>query len=677
MNKNMYRRLALQNINNNKNTFFPFGLSVIVMCAMFYMLSAIQSQVGDQLYVGADNMRMILNMGVYVCGIFSLIVIFYTNSFLMKRRTKELGLYSILGMEKKHINKVVFWEMYITGIVSIVAGLFFGVLFSRFMYLILLKLLRLKGAFVYKFVPESVVLTSIIFVGIFVLLIFVNMIRIQSLRPIDLMSGARKGEREPKANWLLAIIAVICLSIGYCLALRTSNPMEALGLFFVAVLFVIAGTYLLFISGSVALLKLLKHNKHFFYQKNHFISVSGMMYRMKQNAVGLANICILSTMVLVVISATVSLYVGNDNALRTRYPSDVMTEYLYREDMKGEELQEGEHYDYTVLAPAVADLAKQYDVTIKNEQQYYDFSCVGSLRDQTFCMEYNMADLVYISIVTPEFFSNRGMVNLPSIKDGEALYYMKGNKKIGDRLQIGNNVNLTLEHSLDKAYYVEEYMTYSYDVLFLVVKDIDTLACIRDEVNAMDDSRYEHNVGYHYNFDLAGKMKQKTAFCRQLRDTLKNTKIAHISFVENIYTVKQEFLGIYGGLFFVGIFVGTLFLMTTVLIIYYKQISEGYDDYDRFVILKKVGMSSAEIRKTISTQVRMVFFLPMILAIVHMSFAFDIIRKILLMLNLSNWMLFVYCTIATVLVFFVVYAIVYRMTARSYYRIVMAGNTKQ
>lgn len=674
MNKNMYRRLALQNIRNNKNSFFPFVFSVITMCAMFYMLSSIQKQAGENLFFGAETMQQILLIGVYICGIFSLFVIFYTNSFLMKRRTKELGMYSILGMEKKHINKVVFWEMYIIGMAGIAAGLILGILFSKLMFLILVRLLKLKGTFVFEFMPDSVVATILLFAGIFALIMIGNMLRVLCLKPMQLMSSSRMGEREPKAKWALAAVGVLCLAGGYYLALSASNPIEAMGIFFVAVLLVIAGTYLLFISGSIVLLKLLKKNPKFYYQKNHFITVSGMMYRMKQNAVGLANICILSTAVLVVISTTVSLYVGIDNTLRTRYPKDVLTSYIYEKGtgIDPEEFEERYTYDYSLLMPAAQELAEKYQVTIQDEEAYYSYYSLGELKDDCFSFGYSGLDTVTIlEAVTMDSYIGEGENSGVSLKENEALYYTIGGRTIeGDILHLGEDLDIHLAEKVSKASVDQEAVTSSCGMVYLVVPDIATLEKIRDAVNATSTDGAYNNIEYHYNFNLSGKKARKEAFCEHIQYQLEATEIAHMETVENIFSNRQEFMGIYGGLFFIGIFIGVLFLLTTVLIIYYKQISEGYDDCDRFAILQKVGMGSGEVQKTITSQILLVFFLPILLAVIHVCFAFDIIRKILLMLNLSDWMLFVKCTIGTTVIFFLVYAVVYRLTARAYYKIV-------
>ncbi len=669
MNRGMYRRLALNNIRKNKNTFFPFSLSCIAMIAMFYMLHSIQLQADDNLFFGAGTMRTILGFGTIICGVFSLFVVFYTNSFLMKRRSKEFGLYSILGMEKKHISRVVFWEIAVVGAASIIIGLLSGMLFSKLMFMVLLKIMHLQTDFAFKISVESLLLTFVLFVALFILIMLANNIRIFRLKPIDLMSGSHAGEREPKAKWAMAVMGILCLGVGYYLAVTVKNPIQAMGTFFVAVLFVIAGTYLVFVSGSIALLKLLKSNKNYYYQKNHFITVSGMLYRMKQNAVGLSNICILSTAVLVVLSSTVSLYAGFDDIMRTRYPKDVMTQYLYEEE---DSEDEPGHYDYSVLEPVLRVRGARYHVNLKGIEQYYSYSSVGILEANAFWPDYessitDMTGFVALEVMTVEDFNNR-MGASYDVEKGKVLVYTSENAalseetvKIAEReYPVSGRVQEVPEVSALDA---------DFGQLWVIVPDLNMMKEIRSGIDsAFEDGAYTV-ITYNFNFDLEGKDEDKKAFCTDLRDEINKTGIAHAASIEDIYTVRQEFYGIYGSLFFIGIFLGALFLITTVLIIYYKQISEGYEDRERFIIMQKVGMGEKEVKSVIRSQVLLVFFLPILLAVVHVCFAFGIIKKLLIIMEFTNVPLFILCTIATVAVFVIVYGIVYSLTAKAYYRI--------
>lgn len=669
MNRGMYRRLALNNIRKNKNPFFPFSLSCIAMIAMFYMLHSIQLQADDNLFFGAGTMRTILGFGTIICGVFSLFVVFYTNSFLMKRRSKEFGLYSILGMEKKHISRVVFWEIAVVGAASIIIGLLSGMLFSKLMFMVLLKIMHLQTDFAFKISVESLLLTFVLFVALFILIMLANNIRIFRLKPIDLMSGSNAGEREPKAKWAMAVMGILCLGVGYYLAVTVKNPIQAMGTFFVAVLFVIAGTYLVFVSGSIALLKLLKSNKNYYYQKNHFITVSGMLYRMKQNAVGLSNICILSTAVLVVLSSTVSLYAGFDDIMRTRYPKDVMTQYLYEEE---DSEDEPGHYDYSVLEPVLRVRGARYHVNLKGIEQYYSYSSVGILEANAFWPDYessitDMTGFVALEVMTVEDFNNR-MGASYDVEKGKVLVYTSENAalseetvKIAEReYPVSGRVQEVPEVSALDA---------DFGQLWVIVPDLNMMKEIRSGIDsAFEDGAYTV-ITYNFNFDLEGKDEDKKAFCTDLRDEIDKTGIARAAAITDSYTTRQELYGIYGSLFFIGIFLGALFLITTVLIIYYKQISEGYEDRERFIIMQKVGMGEKEVKSVIRSQVLLVFFLPILLAVVHVCFAFGIIKKLLIIMEFTNVPLFILCTIATVAVFVIVYGIVYSLTAKAYYRI--------
>lgn len=666
MTKGLYRKLAFRNILKNKNTFLPFTIAASAIIAMFYMLYSISAQVNESLFAGAGTMRIILNFGVAVCGIFSVFVLIYTNGFLIKRRSREFGLYSVLGMEKKHISKVVFWEILIIAAICIGAGIVLGIVLSKFMFMVLLKLLNLQTDFAFKIYPGAIMLTALIFACIFAAIVVFNAIKIHRLKPVELIRNENAGEKEPKAKWFLALIGLGVLGVGYYLALTTKNPVSAMNIFFVAVLCVIAGTYLLFLSVSIAMLKILKKNKKFYYHKKHFITVSGMMYRMKQNATGLANICILSTCVLVVISSTVSLYVGMEDVLRVRFPKDVTTTYIYQDDSDDKEYLKNYHYDYSVLNNVFNNRAEKYNLKIEDISTYYDLWAVGSYKDGKFVNEFQETDtLTEICVKTQEDYKKETGENVNLSQDEVIIY--SSQEQNGDIIDVCGK-QYKIKSRLDKVP-EENNTTYVYGYLYVVVSDIDVMSDIKEVINQDVENGGECNIRYNYEFNLHGKFENKEKFCKGLRDEINDTNIAHTDTVEDIFTSRQSCFGLYGSLFFIGIFIGTMFLIITVMIIYYKQLSEGYEDRQRFEIMKKVGMSEKETKAVIKSQILLVFFLPILLAVVHISFAFEIIRKILFMMNFSNTNLFIACTVIVVLVFFVVYGIVYALTAKTYYKV--------
>lgn len=676
MNKYLYRKLAWQNIQKNKNTFFSFALACVTMIAMFYMMHGIQIQCSEKAFYGADHMRDILKFGIIIMGIFSILVLFCTNAFLMKQRAKEFGLYNILGMEKKHIAKVLFWEIAYIGAGSILLALFFGMLLSRLMFLILLRMLQLKTDFDFVIYPNSICTTLVLFIILFAAMIIRNIIQVYCLKSIDLMRSSQEGEKEPKAKRFIAILGILFLSIGYYISLTTKNVSEAVSVFFIAVLCVIAGTYLLFLSGSIVLLKLLKKNKNFYYHKTHFISVSGMMYRMKQNAVGLASICILSTGVLVVLSTVISLYMGVNDIFRNRYPQDVLTSYIYDEK---EEVTKENHYNFQKIKLALEKRAEKKKVRIENYNEYFNYYTCGKMINNKFVQDVDIMDSNKIRWLQVHLLSdyNTDFGKNITLKKGEILVSNWSKYKISERTLCIGNYSYKIKEEVNIAEGIKEKNKLEnwigndeeFPVITIIVPSLQDMQNMADILNKNNETK-KTNIYYNLCFNLTGNDNQKEAFCKGLRTCINNTGIARVAVVEDIFASRQEILGIYGSLFFIGIFIGGMFLLTTVLIIYYKQISEGYDDRRHFQIMQKVGMSKEETKHVIRNQIFLVFFLPILLAVVHIVFAFDIIRKFLLAMHFSNTPLFINCTIGTVVIFIVVYGIVYSLTARTYYNIV-------
>lgn len=661
MNRLLYSKLARGNIRKNKNTYFPYVLSSTVMICLFYILHAVTQQVGTGQFFGDATMATILNFGVYIAGGFSVIFIFYTNSFLIKRRKKELGLYSVLGMEKKHIGKVLFFEVLYSGGFSLLAGILSGVLLGRLMFAVLLNILNLSTSIKFNISVISIIVTGILFILTFGMVMLFNLKEIYTTNSINLMKGDKEGEREPRANWLMAIAGFICLGVGYYLALTIENPIYSITVFFIAVMFVMIATYFLFTSGSITILKLLRRNKKFYYNKKHFISVSSLIYRMKQNAIGLANICILSTAVLLVLSTTISLYVGIEDIMRTRFPYDVQTNYIYEDQNNGE------------IESVISNHGKNNNVKIKNISKYYSLS-TGGFRNENIIKgregfdikDYgikDLKDLYQIYMVTLSDYNANANQNeiLNSgeilIWDSEGDFDYKTLKFYGEEFIVKKQV--------DNMDFVSELGIFS--TLKIVVPDLEIMKELSKNINEADEG--SSKINYEYNFDLDGSMDNKVEFSSTLRNTL-NQSIERVAAVENIFTSRQDFLSIFGSLLFIGLFLGSFFMIATVLIIYYKQISEGYDDHHRFKIMQKVGMSKSEVKDTIKSQVMIVFFLPLITAIIHIMVAFPAVSKILALLNLTNTKLFLTFTGVVILIFTIVYAVVYRVTAKVYYKIV-------
>jgi putative ABC transport system permease protein len=656
MNKFIYSKLAMGNIKKNKDTYFPYLLSCTVMIGLFYILHAVTEQAGMGSFYGDATMATILNFGVYISGGFSVIFIFYTNSFLIKRRKKELGLYSILGMEKKHVGKVLFFEVIYSGAFSLIVGISSGVLLGRLMFALLLNILNLSTSIKFNISSKSIMVTTILFLLTFSLVMLFNLMKIHTTNPINLMKGNKEGEKEPKANWLMAVVGLICLGIGYYLALTVDNPIQSINIFFIAVIFVIMGTYFLFIAGSITILKILRKNKKFYYNKKHFIAVSSMIYRMKQNAVGLANICILSTAVLLVLSTTTSLYVGMEDIMRTRFPYDVRTNYVY------------EGQDSKEIEKVILNHGDKNNVDIKNISEYHIFSIVGNREENIFIgrQDFDIKDidsLYEIHIVTLSDY-NKNTGQNETLDNGEVLTWTNVKDFNYETLELYEE-EFKVKKGVDNIDFVSSLGIFN--TVKIVVPNLETMKELSTKTSEKEEG--VDSIYYEYNFDLDGSMDNKVEFCSTLRNEL-NQSIERVATIENIYTSRQDFLSIYGSLLFIGLFLGTFFMIATVLIIYYKQISEGYDDHDRFNIMQKVGMSKDEVKGAIKSQIMIVFFLPLIAAIIHIMVAFPIVSKILAILNLTNIKLFLGFTGIVILIFTIAYGVVYRLTAKIYYKLV-------
>lgn len=662
MNGSIYSRLAVTNLKNNHKTYVPYILTAVLTVMMFYIMDALARNGG----IVENNLKLILSYARGVIIVFAVIFLFYTNSFLIKRRKREIGVYNILGMGKRHIARMLFTETLITAVIGIGAGLVAGLVFSKLMYLALFKILHFDVGLEFSVSVPSLMDTLVLFLVIFLLTLIYNLMQIRLANPVELLQGSRQGEREPKTKILLAIIGFALIGAGYTIALITESPLEAISSFFIAVVCVILGTYALFVAGSIAFLKALRKKKSFYYQAKHFTSVSGMIYRMKQNAVGLANICILSTMVLVMISTTLSLYAGMDDILRYRFP----TEYgviLYQTTPEGEEQTE----------KIISEEMASHNVTVDPDTElvYRQGAVSAILRDGGFDLketgDYSTSEIREVYMIPEADYNSMEGENI-SLDTDEVLVYSTGENWGEDQLQMGIRT-YQVEGELDTLKLEPKNRARVVEAYYLIMSDEEEITKILKEAWENSDMSPEwiaqqSAVEYIHRFDLDGDKKDCTAAEEAMTERL-TSEVAG-TFCESRQQSRENFYGLYGSLFFIGIYLGALFLMATVLIIYYKQISEGYDDKERFQIMQKVGMDQKEVRRTIRSQVLTVFFLPLFMAVLHVAVAFQVIKKLMVALNFTNTPLFLLCTVITVAVFAVFYAIVYGITAREYYKIV-------
>ena len=671
MRKGFFARLAVVNIRKNKQIYVPYILACLFNVAMLYMMLFINHNAGMKTIRHSGDVLMITTMGVGVIVIFSFIFLLYSNSFLMKRRQKELGLYNILGLEKKHISRVMMLENLFSALISFVGGILVGILGSKLALLLLLKLIKVPASFGFEVSVPAIRICLEVFGAIFVLILLVNIRKVYKTNPIQLLQAQNAGEKEPKAKWLMAVAGFICLFIGYYIAITTESPLSALALFFVAVVLVMAGTYLLFTAGSIVVLKVLRWNKKFYYKTKNFTAVSGMLYRMKQNAAGLASICVLSTMVLVMISMTVSMFAGVDDELKACYPYEV--NYMDRSETMDPTV------DVQELYQKMADTIQAQGREITDSEVYSYFQIFMTVKGSEFLpldgsVDVSATDMTGVTFITRESLlaSDRSLKasEMPEPEAGKVNIYSK------------TPYNQSTIQLYGQTYAVDQTFSYESENDSFMVLD-DSIYVVADEsvlrqifdlqkaagMNADGSSMlsmYQTEISFEYD----GTKEEKLACAEALSKAMESGENTHTSYLESRTENEKDFYVLYGGLFFLGLFLGIMFLMVTVMIIFYKQISEGYDDRERYIIMEKVGMSHAEVKATIQSQIRIVFFLPLVMAAIHVAAAFPMIRRLLAMLNLTNVPLFVTCLVVTILIFTAIYYLVFRITSKAYDKIV-------
>ena len=664
MRKALYMRLAAGNLKKNRQLYGPYLIACIVTVMMMCIMILLQSDKGLKTVESGESVAATLMFGCIVIAIFSLIILVYINSLLIKQRKKEFALYNILGMEKRHISKVLFWESAYTAVISIGAGLVFGAVFSKLMQLILMKIIGGDISFNMNISLPVMAFTAIIFAVFFLLVLLINIRTIRVAQPVELLRGSSEGEREPKSKWILAVLGVVFLAAGYIMSIMTKDVVSAITLFFIAVICVIIGTYLMFIAFSIVLLKGLKKNKRYYYQTRHFATVSGMIYRMKRNAAGLASICILSTMVIVTVSTTVCLYAGIGDIIKHSYPYDVNVKYYPYSQQTSE-----------ALSADAKDIAQQQGIEIKELYAFSKLSFMANRSGDALSIDKDTADgritndgFIDVTVITPADYK-RLTGEDAGLKKGEVLIYSE-NGDFGDKVEI-----LGEEY---KASEINEFPEAT-----LSSSAASRCGIVADSSEAVEDIclRYEKlmdydayiNGGMYINLD--GTDDEKIAFTGELNDRIQDNTGEKLNYefmsAESRQLIEKDgSYSFYGAFFFLGMFLGLVFIFATVMIMYYKQVSEGYDDRKRFDIMQKVGMTETEVKQTIRSQVLIVFFLPLVAAAMHVAFAFPMIRRILAAFSMTNVTLFAVCTAATFVGFAVIYLLVYLQTSKTYYSIV-------
>ena len=674
MGKLLYPRLAWQNIKGDRRFFAPYFLALLGNVAAFYIMTALAVDPGMSQLHGAMYVQSFCFMGMFIAAVFSAVFLLYVNGFLMKQRKKALGLYNILGMGKSHIAAVLFFETLFVGGAGIVCGLLTGLLFHKLVTLALYKLLRFAVPFGFAISWDAMARTAVLFGVLIGLTLLSNLNKVRVSKPIELLYGGQVGEREPRTKWFMTLLGVLTLGAGYYIALRTTNGMEAIAFYFVAVFLVIIGTYCLFTAVSIFVLKALRRNKRFYYKTSHFIGVSGMLYRMKQNAVGLANICILSTMVMVMVSGTLSLYLGTQDIVNRQAPSDLTVLVRYDPD-------EAEPFDPAAMLRFQEGFIQDQGYSVSEDLIYSSFTfTVGRLPDGSYTTENDLVTLgtaiTTIQVLTQDAYAAATGVSL-GLEAGEVAF--DGEEDVltihwGALEGAGSfgRSDLTVAQHLEESLSADAAVS---DTSTLVVADTAALMELYEnqkEAYGEDSSWMEWQASFSVDATDEELRAVQQAYNQYVMD---DTVFAGTGKWWSCgwtlrCDVEADAYGLAGGFLFLGIFLGTIFLMATVLIIYYKQISEGYEDKARFEIMQKVGLSREEVRASIRSQVLMVFFLPIAVAAIHILFDFNMVEKLLTLFQVYNTTLTALCTLGTVLVFFLVYGAVYLLTARTYYKIV-------
>ncbi len=668
----LYPKLAAQGMRQNRRFFLPYLLALAGLTAAFYVMSALVFDPGVVTMRGFEYVQVMMSIGMFVAGILSTVLLLYINSFLMKQRKKELGLYNILGMGKGNIALIQCWESLYTALLGIGGGLACGVILHKLATIALTSLLRFSIPFSPALSLPAMAVTAVFFGALLVLALLLNLVRVRVSNPIELLHGGAVGEKEPKTRWLLAVVGALALGAGYFIAVTTKDPALALAFYFLAVILVIIGTYCLFTAGSIALLKLLRNNKGFYYQTSHFIGVSGMLYRMKRNAAGLSNICILSTMVMVMISGTLALYLGQGEIIAARYPASLNMTI-------GFEPAQGHEVDLEGAKSLVDRFAREQGVPAasSNAGQYLQFGGSEIRGDGlpgylTSTCDDNTANRTLFVLTAADYAGLSGRP-VPTLAPGELAVCGEGPAPgpLTFTDVEGGSLDFTVKEVLPAL------------SMFTVTSDMSEPVCL---VTADEAARTALRglVGREFTRYTALVLTELDCTSEEelaLVDAWSDKTINDGAFfdgtgdweywrVDSRAEMAVDGYAMAGGFLFLGIVLGVVFLMATVLIIYYKQVSEGYEDQGRFEIMRKVGLSQREVKSSIRSQVLLVFCLPIAVAAVHILFDFNLVARMLTMFGVRNVMTAALCTGGTLLAFLAVYAVVYSLTARTYYKIV-------
>jgi len=683
----LFSKLAITNILKSRKLYIPHILTGSGLTAIYYIIYTLSQDETLSKVRGGDYITTVMGLGVNVIAFISVILMLYTNSFLMKQRKKEFGLYNILGMEKRHVGIVLFFETFFSGVMAIILGIILGIVLYKLCVILICNILKVDTILGFDHISfKTIVPVALFFAIIYAATYLFNRIHIARMKLVELIKSDHLGEKEPKVKWITFMLGIIAIAIGYYIAISTDNPLEAVSMFFVAVILVIIGTYFLFIAGSIALLKMLKKNRKYYYKKKHMISVSGLLYRMKQNAVGLASISILATAVMVMVSSTLSLYAGINDSLNKQYPNHL----VYSACLKDEAGGENENINPELLHSFITKAAEDNGVEIKKiaEKRYLESAYLfynGEFSTDQSLLNFGAAsgklgDLIVACFVTADEYEKQTGRSISLAKDEVAICQLSDSKiDFGKEFKLASTRFKIVEEIDDYEFPISMSDMLLFNCYGIVVSDEDVFQMIyEDQKKVYGENASEIDSIFEIDFADENKAKQKNdamyenvcAMVANYKEESNSEKGTYMVNWESRFEAEENFYVINGSLLFLGLLLTFVFLFATALIIYYKQISEGYEDRKRFQIMQKVGMSSDEVKSAIHSQILIIFFLPVIVAGIHLSAAYPMLSKLLKILFLPNNLLFIGCALAAFFIFVVIYVIIYMMTAKIYYEIV-------
>lgn len=661
MKGSFFLKMAVRNIRANKQLYWPYFIAAALTVSMFSQMTAMLNN--DFVRNRSASLPMLFGFGTIVIGVFSAIFLLYTNSFLIKRRKKEIGLYGILGLEKKHVARILFMETCLVGTGSILLGLSIGVVFGRLFFLLLNYLLKVEEVMAYNLSFTGMGITILLFLACFFITYLYNISQVTFANPINLLKGEKEGEKEPKSNVFLFLLGVALVGSGYWISVTIADPLAAITQFFTAVLLVIVGTYFLFTAGSIFILKAMKKNQKLYYRPRAFISISGMLYRMKQNATGLANISVLSCMVIISLATTLTIYIGSEDTLLTLYPAENnMTVYTGEEEVVA-----AVRADVASAVSLIEEETAAAELEVAEARAYTSVSFFGELEGNVFQLAETFGTSMPTTLVMMSLADfNRIEEEDLLLAENQVLVRRNGGYPEDKLVLSGLTFQARpLETELEVLQYGEEWTG---DSIFVVMPDVEQVEAAVEASKPAENEYFMGGIFGYIEWDTSGTEEEKEAYVTKMQDTFEDGAI--IANYESREAGRTEWYSLNGGFLFLGIFLGMLFMIGTILITYFKQISEGYDDRDRFQIMQKVGLDKGMIRDTSRGQVIWMFMLPLMVAAIHTAFAYPIIHKLLMVFGVTSHVTLISCIVGVVIFFSLLYWLIYRLTARIYYSIV-------